>query len=188
MSPLRSWLLWTAGFLSFPIGGVLAGLVTGRTDAALPALIAGLITGAVIGAGQRLVSARRLDWRRWVPASAAGMAVGLPLGGLAVGFGTSPADLATMGAITGVALGIAQALALPVSARHRWAWAVAMPALWALGWTVTTLAGVRVGEQFTVFGSTGALTVSALLGLLLQRLVPAGSNPVPAHLTEEYPA
>jgi hypothetical protein len=49
----------------------------------------------------------------------------------------------------------------------------AMPALWALGWTVTTLAGIRVGEQFTVFGSTGALTVSALLGLLLQLLLPA---------------
>jgi hypothetical protein len=188
MSPLRSWLLWTAGFLSFPIGGVLAGLATGRTDAAFPALIAGLITGAVIGGGQSLLSARRLDWRRWVPASAIGMGIGLPLGGLAVGFGTALADLATMGAITGVALGVAQAVALPVSVRHRWAWAAAMPALWALGWTVTTLAGIQVGAQFTVFGSSGALTVSALLGLLLHRLAPAGADPVPAHLTEEFPA
>jgi hypothetical protein len=63
-----------------------------------------------------------------------------------------------------------------------------MPALWALGWTVTTLAGIQVGEQFTVFGSTGALTVSALLGLLLQRLVPTGlgvtATPVARALAE----
>jgi hypothetical protein len=58
-----------------------------------------------------------------------------------------------------------------------------MPALWALGWTVTTLAGIDVDRQFTVFGAYGALAFSALSGLLLHRLLPhgaaAGPRPAP---------
>ena len=44
-----------------------------------------------------------------------------------------------------------------------------MPVLWALGWTATTLGGIAVDEQFTVFGAYGAITFSALSGLLLLR-------------------
>jgi hypothetical protein len=178
MSARRAWLIWTVSFLSFPIAGVAGIAVVGRVDTVLPALIAGLITGGVIGAGQSLLSSRRLDPRRWIPASALGMGIGLPLGAAAVGFGTTLADLVVMGAVTGVTLGVAQALALPGAARQRWLWAAVMPVLWALGWTVTTVAGISVGDQFTVFGSTGAITVSALLGLLLQHLLPA-RTPLP---------
>ena len=77
-----------------------------------------------------------------------------------------------MGALTGLVLGPAQALALPRQARQRWLWAAAMPALWALGWTVTTLGQIHVEEQFTNFGAYGALTFSALSGLLLHFLLP----------------
>jgi hypothetical protein len=78
-----------------------------------------------------------------------------------------------MGALTGLPLGIAQTMALPGRTRLRWAWAAAIPALWALGWTVTTLGGIGVDAQFSVFGAYGALTFSALSGLLLHRLLPA---------------
>ena len=54
----------------------------------------------------------------------------------------------------------------------RWASAAAMPALWALGWTVTTLGQIHVEEQFTIFGAYGALTFSAVSGLLLHVLLP----------------
>jgi hypothetical protein len=47
-----------------------------------------------------------------------------------------------------------------------------MPLLWSLGWTVTTLVGVDVEKQYTHFGITGALTFSALSGLLLHVLLP----------------
>lgn len=164
---LKSWLLWTLSFVSFPIGGVAAGLIAGPADGFGPTLIGGLITGAVIGAGQSLLSRRRLDWRRWIPASAAGMGLGLAAGAALVGYGTTLADLVLMGAVTGLALGVAQGVVL-----RSWIWAAAMPLLWALGWTVTTVAGVDVGSQFSVFGSTGALTVSALAGLLLHILRP----------------
>lgn len=54
-----------------------------------------------------------------------------------------------MGAIIGCALGSARALALPSPAVHHWTWAVAMPAMWALGWTATTLGAIHVEERRT---------------------------------------
>jgi hypothetical protein len=178
---LRSWLIWTAGFLAFPLAGLAGTAVAGRVDDPLAALFGGTVAGLVIGLGQTLVSRGRLDIRRWVPATAIGMGLGLLLGAVTVGYGTSLADLALMGALTGLVLGPAQALAMPRRARLRWAWAAAMPALWALGWTTTTLGGIAVDNQFTVFGAYGAITFSALSGLLLLRLLPdrtAADSPV----------
>src|SRR4051794_23251480 len=135
---LRSWLIWTAGFLAFPLAGLAGTGIAGRVDDPISALLGGAVTGLVIGAGQALVSRGRLDIRRWAPATTAGMSLGLLLGAVGVGYGTSLADLALMGAITGLVLGPAQALALPRATRDRWVWAAAMPPLWALGWTTTT--------------------------------------------------
>ena len=60
-----------------------------------------------------------------------------------------------------------------------------MPLLWPLGWIVTTLAGIPVEEQFTIFGASGAVTFSALSGILLQQLLPArqtADRQSPTHL------
>ncbi|MGY1696786.1 hypothetical protein ACI780_17960 [Geodermatophilus sp. SYSU D00814] len=173
-SRLRRWLIWTAGFLAFPIAGLAGTAVAGRVDSPLAALLGGAVAGLVLGLGQTLVSLGRLDIRRWVPATGLGMGLGLLLGAVTVGYGTSLADLALMGALTGLLLGPAQALALPRRTRLRWLWAAAVPALWALGWTATTLGGIAVEEQFTVFGAYGAVTFSALSGLLLLVLLPDG--------------
>jgi hypothetical protein len=167
-----TWLIWTAGFLAFPVAGIAGTAVAGRVDSPLAALTGGAVTGLVIGAGQALVSRRRLDPRRWIPATAVGIGLGLFLGAAVVGYRTSLVSLALMGAVTGVVLGVAQTLALPRANRRRWAWAAAMPALWALGWTVTTLAGIDVDRQFTVFGAYGAAAFSAVSGLLLQIVAP----------------
>ena len=168
----RTWLLWLAGALAFPIAGLSGTAVAGRVDAAAAALVGGTLSGLVLGAGQALVSRRRLDPRRWIPATATGMGAGLLLGASTVGYGTSLADLALMGALTGLVLGPAQALALPRRTQHRWSWAAAMPVMWALGWTATTLGGIHVEEQFTIFGMYGAVTFSAISGALLHRLLP----------------
>jgi hypothetical protein len=180
---LRHWLIWTAGFLAFPLGGLAGTGVAGRVDSPVAALLGGAVAGLVIGLGQTLASLGRLDIRRWVPATAIGMGLGLLLGAVVVGYDTDLADLALMGALTGLVLGPAQALALPAGTRMRWVWAAAMPVLWALGWTTTTLGGIDVGRQWTVFGAYGAITFSALSGLLLAWLLPdraaAGSPAAP---------
>src|SRR3954447_21491972 len=104
-------------------------------------------------------------------ATTVGTAVGLTLGASAVGFSTSLGALALQGALAGAVLGPLQALALRPGAR-RWPWAAAAPVLLAAGWTVTTLAGVGVDAQFTTFGAAGALTYTALAGLLLRAVLP----------------
>jgi drug/metabolite transporter (DMT)-like permease len=168
----RTCLLWTAGFLAFPLAGLAGTAAAGRVDSAVAALIGGTVSGLALGAGQALASRRRLDPRRWIPATGVGMGIGLLVGAAVVDYGTSLDDLALMGVLTGLALGPAQAFALPRRARMRWAWAAAMPALWALGWSVTTLGQIHVEEQFTIFGAYGALTFSALSGVLLHFLLP----------------
>jgi hypothetical protein len=169
---LRTWVIWVAGFVAFPVAGLAGTAAAGRADDVQATLLGGTVTGFVLGAGQVLASRRRLDWRTWVPATAAGMGVGLTLGATSVDYRTGLADLALMGALTGVVLGVAQTVALPAATRRRWMWAAAMPALWALGWTVTTLIGYEVEKQVMVFGASGALVFTALSGLLLHTLLP----------------
>jgi hypothetical protein len=168
----RTWIVWVAGFVAFPIAGLAGTAAAGRADDVLAALLGGTVTGVVLGTGQALASRRRLNWRTWVPASAGGMGVGLMLGATIVDYGTRLADLALMGALTGAVLGVAQTLALPSGTERRWVWAAAMPVLWALGWTVTTLIGYEVDKQVMVFGASGALVFTALSGVLLHRLLP----------------
>jgi hypothetical protein len=174
---LKAWLLWTAGFLAFPIAGALATGVVGRVDDVGSALIGGMMAGAVIGTGQWLVARRLLDPRTWIPATAVAMGIGLGVGAWAVGYGTSLGELALMGFITGIPLGAAQAYLLRDRVANAWVWAAAMPLLWALGWTVTTAGGIDVDQQFAVFGAFGAITFMALSGILLDRL--RASTPAP---------
>jgi hypothetical protein len=167
---VKGWLVWTAGFVSFPIAGIAAQAAVGRVNDAVAALVGGLIAGAVIGAGQWLVARRLLDPRAWIPATAAAMGIGLLAGAWVVGYGTSIGELAVMGAITGLPLGAVQAFLLRDRVVRSWVWAAAMPLLWALGWTVTAAAGVGVDRQYAVFGAFGAITFMALSGVLLDRL------------------
>jgi hypothetical protein len=178
---VKGWLLWTAGFLSFPLAGIAAHTIAGRINDALAALVGGLVAGAVIGTGQWLVARRLLgDPRAWILATAAAMGVGLLAGAWVVGYGTSVGELALMGAITGLPLGAVQGFLLRDRVARSWAWAAAMPLLWALGWTVTAAAGVGVDRQYAVFGAFGAITFMALSGVVLDRLraaTPAASSP-----------
>lgn len=111
---LRSRLPWTAGFLALPLAGFAGSAVIGRADGPLATLAGGAIAGLFLGAGQTLTSSRRLEDRKRMPAIAGGMSAGLFLGTSALSYSTSLAGLALMGAINGLILGSAQALALPL--------------------------------------------------------------------------
>ncbi|MFD0043746.1 hypothetical protein ACFVGV_01020 [Pseudarthrobacter scleromae] len=178
---IRAWLLWTSGFLALPLGGYAGTLITGRIDDPLSAVIGGAIAGLIIGSGQALTSSHRVRPVSWITASVLGMGAGLALGAATIGYRTALPDLALMGALNGLILGVAQALALPRQlGQRRWVWAAAMPALWSLGWTVTTLAKIAVDQQFIVFGASGAVLVTAITGLILNRLLPVAAPKQPS--------
>lgn len=165
--PLRTAVRWMPTFLGFPAGGYATYLLVGPIDGAGRALLGGLLTGAVLGAAQALSLRRRLPAAGWVAATAIGLAIGLTVGATLVGFRTGVADLVLQGLVSGAAVGAAQALVLrPVLGRLAAAWPPVLGLLWAGGWAITAAAGIQVDERFSVFGSSGAVVVTALTAVL----------------------
>jgi hypothetical protein len=166
------WLWPVAVLLGFPIGGLIADLVVNGVDSVGTALAGGLIAGAIIGAAEWFALRKWVSWL-WIPATTAGLPVGLAAGAALVDYGIERGDVVLMGAVTGVGVGVLQALVL---ARDRfpgaYRWAVAIPPAWALGWLVTSyVITTNVKEQFAVFGGSGALVFGLLTWLLLAFLL-----------------
>jgi hypothetical protein len=161
----RSALRWLPTFFGFPVGGLVAELIAGPVDGPVPALLGGALTGIVLGTVQSWgMGSNGPPALRWITATTAGLTVGLAVGSATVGYGTSLGDLVVQGAICGLAIGTAQALVL--RGRVAYLWAPALSALWALGWAITTSIGVDVETQYAVFGSSGALVVTAATAVL----------------------
>jgi hypothetical protein len=175
----RMWLWPVAILIGFPIGGLIADLVVDGVDSVGAALVAGVIAGAIIGAAEWFALRQWVSWL-WIPATSAGMAVGLAAGATLVDYGIDRADVVLIGAATGVGVGVLQAL---VFARHAipgavW-WAVANPPAWALGWLVTSyVISTNVEERFPNFGASGALVFGLLTWLLLAVLLRAAAPEV----------
>ena len=107
-------------------------------DAVDAALVGGALTGAGLGAVQWWAADGALGRAAaWIGASAVGYAVGLAAGAALVGYDTDLGSLAIMGLVSGAALGAAQGLVLAREGRRGLAlpWALAMPVLFALGWS-----------------------------------------------------
>jgi hypothetical protein len=161
-------LRWMPTFLGFPAGGLAAKLIVGHVDHLAAAVVGGAISGAFIGLAQWIGLRREgLSPELWIGATAAGLAIGLGAGAAAVGYETDIPALATQGVISGLAIGIAQAFVLQRRlGRAAIAWPAFIAGLWALGWTITTAAGIDVEVQYTVFGSSGAIVVTAATAVL----------------------
>jgi hypothetical protein len=164
----RTFFIW-AGLclLGIPLAGYLGWGVAGHVDSVMPALIGGALTGAGVGFAQWLMLRRNLRvGPEWIAATSVGLAVGLAIGAIVVGYETTTSQLAIMGAIQGAFVGIAQGMVL----RHKFSlwhlWMVAMPLFFSIGWVVTDVV-IDSGQQFTVFGASGAVVFAILSGLLL---------------------
>jgi hypothetical protein len=164
----RVWAWPLAALLGFPIGGLIANLTVGAVDSVGPAIAGGLIAGAVVGAAQWLALREFVPWL-WIAATSLGMSVGLAIGAPLVDYSIDRAELMLMGAFTGLAVGVLQALVL---ARQGFAgtawWAVANPPTWALAWLISSyVISANIDERFTNFGASGVVLYALVTSLLL---------------------
>jgi hypothetical protein len=176
----RLWGWPVAILLGFPIAGLVADLIVDGVDSAGAALLGGAIAGAIFGAAEWL-ALRQWVSRLWISASSVGMALGLTAGAVLADYGIDRGDIVLMGAVSGVGVGVAQALVLARQgvAGAFW-WALANPPAWALGWLITSyVISTNVKEQFTNFGAGGALVFGLLTWLLLAALL-RGAERAPA--------
>ena len=167
---------WMAVWPAFPVAGLIGWTVGGRVDAVAAALVGGALTAAGLAAVQWWAAKGALGRpAEWIGASAVSYAVGLAAGAALAGYDTDLGALALMGLVSGAALGAAQGLVLARQGRRALAlpWALAMPVLFALGWSVASVTGIGVDDQFTVFGAGGALVFTLLSGVLLARFTAA---------------
>jgi hypothetical protein len=164
----KTFLIWAGlSLLGIPLAGYLGWGVAGHVDSLMPALIGGALTGAGIGLAQWLMLRRSLGvGLEWIVATSAGLAVGLAIGAAVVGYETTTSQLLIMGAIQGAFVGIAQGMVLRDKFSLWQAWMVAMPLFFSISWVVTDVV-IDSGQQFTVFGASGAVVFAILSGLLL---------------------
>jgi hypothetical protein len=159
---------WLPTFAAFPLGSVLARALAGPVDTTAAALLGGLVNGLVIGAAQGwALRPAGVRPSAWAIATGVGLMIGLAIGATVVDFGTATPALSVQGAVCGAAVGLAQALVLARRVgRLVTVWPLIVAASWTLGWAITATIGVDVAEQFTVFGSSGAVVVTALTAVL----------------------
>jgi hypothetical protein len=168
----RPWYKWLLTALAFPPSGYVAHLVAGRVDSVPAAVLNGVIAGTGIGAAQWALLRHRGVSPIWILATAIGLGVGLATGAELVSYRTDITSLATMGAVCGLVVGIAQGATLR-NATRMLGWAAVNAALWALGWTVTTAGGIDVSQQWAVFGAYGCFTLAVLQSTVIGSFVPA---------------
>jgi hypothetical protein len=157
---------WLPTFLGFPLGGLVALETVGSLDGPLEGALGGLIAGSAIGAAQWLALRSHGIDARWIAHTAAAMAAGTAAAAALTGAGTDVPDLMLMGLLAGAAVGGAQSRLL--GAGHG-TWVAVTAASWPLGWLATISIGAHVEDGFFVFGAAGALLVTVLTGLALQR-------------------
>jgi len=155
-------------FAGYPLGGYAALWLIGRVDSPGPALAGGLLTGIVLGAFQVWsMGVARPRPLAWILATAVGLMAGLAIGAALVDYQTDLGSLVVQGAVSGALVGLAQAAVLvPRLGGLALAWPLFLSGALAIGWAVTTSAGIDVDQQFTIFGASGALVATLLTSVL----------------------
>jgi len=164
----RPWAWPLAALLGFPIGGYIANLAVGAIDSVGVAIAGGLIAGAIVGAAQWLALRQFVPWL-WIAATSVGMSAGLAIGAALVDYGIDRGELMLMGAITGLIVGVLQALVLVRQGFTGAAWWVLVSApVWALAWLISSyVISANIDERFTNFGASGVILYALATGLLL---------------------
>jgi hypothetical protein len=158
------YLFWILSVFSFPLGGFAAVNVASTNQGALASAAAGYIAGFVIGLAQWLAARDRLTIK-WPFFTGLGLAVGAFVGSLATNSKTDVPSLIIFGLISGAFLGLAQAFHF--QAKNALLWATTTLVLWVTAWAITANVIVDAERGYVVFGLSGAIVYTALIGLVL---------------------
>ena len=172
----RPWWRWMLTALAIPPAGYIGWLLAGHVDSASAAALAGVVTGAVFGLGQWLLLRRRGVTLRWVSATAVALGIGLAVGGALVGFETDRVSLFVMGAVSGLAVGVAQARAVRSAMSSVLTWGGTTGALWALGWVISSFV-IDPADKWPIFGASGAIVVTLVQSTFIERALPLQIKP-----------
>jgi hypothetical protein len=177
---------WVAACTAGIVVGMAAALLAGRPVEAVVGMmlvtpVLTLLVGASLGTSQWLELRRvlrRAAW--WIPATCAGLGVGLAAGVVAVeqigtlvaghrphllalGLGLRTLSLVAVGAIAGLCLGLAQGIVLRREAPSVRAWAVRSAAALGAAFGLASLAVVAAGDLGSPRGFAVFVTVAGLL-------------------------
>lgn len=166
-------LRWIVAIVGFPIGGFIGHLIGGPAATLPAALISGLIAGAIIGAGQAgaLGLLRPQAMAFWAGATAIGLGVALAAVTVVIGQIETLTEAIALGAVSGLAIGAAQAaLLMRERVANAWIWVLASGLAWAVGWAVTSGVGVALEAGWPVYGLSGALVSQVITGVVLWKV------------------
>jgi hypothetical protein len=170
---------WLVAVIAFPIGGTIGQAVGGPAATMPAAVISGVLAGAVIGLGQGLaLNLRSQALAFWVAATAIGLGLALAVVTAVIGQIDTTTDAIALGAVSGLAIGIGQAVLLQRDGvASAWIWVPASALAWAAGWFVTASVGVALEAGWPVYGLTGAITSQVITGIAVWRLMASGPAP-----------
>lgn len=158
---------WIPTFLAFPLGGLLVVLALGPIRDPLAAAVSGAMVGATLGLLQWW-ALRPLGLSfDWVWATAVALMVASPIAWAIVSYSTSVSALTIWGLIAGAIVGLAQTLSQQLPLKRVVSWSVLVSSAWGLAWFISANVIVDAEASYAVFGSTGALTATALLAIFV---------------------
>jgi uncharacterized membrane protein len=158
---------WIPTLLAFPLGGLLAALAFGPIQNPVAAAVAGAMVGCTLGLAQWWALKPLEISFDWVWASGVSLALASPLAWTVVSYSTTTQSLTVWGLIAGAILGLGQGLSQRLETVKTLTWTALVSAAWGIAWFVSANVIVDPESGYAVFGSTGALVATILLGFFL---------------------
>lgn len=162
---------WMPTFLAFPLAGLLASLAMGPIKDLLSAAVAGAMVGAVLGLAQWWALKPLAISFDWAWSTAVATMVASPLAWALTSYSTSVETMTMWGLIAGAVVGLGQIATQKLGLQKTVAWTALVAATWSLAWFISASVIVDIDSNYAIFGSTGALTATALLAIFVNPIL-----------------
>lgn len=164
-------LRWLPTFLAFPLGGLIAALALGPIRDPLSAAVSGAVVGCSLGIAQWwALKPLRVSFD-WAWSTAVALMIASPLAWAAVSYSTSIEALSLWGLIAGALVGFGQALSQRLKLKQLLIWTLLVSPTWGFAWLISANVIVDADANYAIFGSTGAITATIILGFFINRLL-----------------